>query len=256
MLKSVFVEEKTIDSTWFKLLSEIYEYGRINKVDSGSFEGSLRLEFDSVFGTIQYPTTRPLAPIVPDNLPPVTTDEDIENYFVNYLMDGHNLSDNEHYRYATWISGGSHKVMIYECNGKGPSWRWLVVPNQIQWCIDHYKKKGFGNNHCYIQVGYPESNLAYDMSYKDETDRMTSPCLRGVDTKIVEDEDVQKLCFLVYFRSWDLWGGFPENMGGIVYLMEFMANELGIEVGTLSFASKGLHCYSHQLELLKERLGK
>jgi thymidylate synthase len=257
MIKPVYIEEKTLDSMWFALLSKIYDFGRINNIDSGSFAGSKRLEFDYVSGVIQYPTTRPLAPILPEGIPPVTTDEDIEKYFVSYLMDGKNLADNEHYRYATWITGGKYKMPHIDTEWfGGRNQVVLKAPNQLQWCIDHYKQKGFGNNHCTIQVGYPESNMAYDLPYKNEAERGTSPCLRLIDTKIVEDDGLQKLCFMVVFRSWDLWGAFPENMGGIVMLMEYMANELGIEVGSLAFSCLKLHCYDFELDVLKARLGK
>jgi thymidylate synthase len=268
-MKPVFVEGKTLDDTWFKLLSEVYKHGRINHIDNGSYAGSDRLEFDAVFGTIHYPTTRPLAPIMPEGLPPVTTDEDIEKYFVTYLMDG-TLEDNEHYKYATWIGGGLYKLPKFEYYGEKTfalndeeteygTTKYIAhdlnkivyVPNQIQWCIDHYKAKGFGNNHCYIQVGYPESNAAYDQPYENEMDRGTSPCLRGIDTAIKDG----KLDFHVYFRSWDLYGAWPENMAGMVMLMEYMANELGVDVGTLSFSSLKLHCYSHTTDVLKARLG-
>lgn len=258
--KSVFVEEKTLDGAWFKLLYEIYHHGRINKITDGSYAGTKRLEFDYAAGTIQYPTTRPLAPIVPPGVPPVTTDGDIENYFTNYIMDGHNLKGNEHYRYATFITGGEYKLpkctwredpkyvsSPVQCTD-GPLI--MSVPNQVDWIINHYKKKGFGNNHCYITVGYPESSFAYDMPYENETDRQTSPCLRGIDTHIKNG----KLHMAVIFRSWDLYGAFPENMGGIILLGEYMSDELGISMGPLSFSSLKLHCYDFQIEAVKARL--
>ena len=241
--KSVFVSEKTLDGAWFKLLYEIRRNGRINKITSGSYEGITRLEFDYAAGTIEFPTTRPLAPIMPEGVPPVTTDEDIEKYFTNYIMDGHNLAGNEHYRYATFITGGYY-VLPDGTN------QMMKVPNQVDWIINHYKDKGHGNNHCYITVGYPESSFAYDQPYKDETERQTSPCLRGIDTHIKDG----KLHMSVVFRSWDLYGAFPENMGGITMLMEYMAAELGIEPGPLSFASLKLHCYDFQIEAVKARL--
>ena len=261
MFKSVFIEEMTIDSMWFKLLYEIYHKGRINKIDSGSFAGSNRLEFDYVAGTIRHPTTRPIAPIMPEGVPPVTTDEDIEKYFINYIMNGE-LENNDHYKYATWISGGEYKLpqvsgkQIRGTDGKELLYEDIYnltinVPNQLQWCINHYKEKGFGNNHCAIQIGYPESCFAYDMPYKDEFDRQTSPCLRLIDTHIKNN----KLHFAVVFRSWDLYAAFPENIGGLTMLMEYMANELEIEVGTLSFSCLKLHAYSHAVEALKARIG-
>lgn len=262
MIKSVYVVGKTIDDVWFKLLSELWKNGRKNKIDSGSYEKeTYRLEFDFVSGTIEYPNTRPLSPIMPEGLPSVTDDNSIEKYFVSYIMDS-NLEENEHYRYSTWIVGGNYRIpKITKIDEEDSYIKYssisgrVKVPNQVEWCIKHFKEKGYGTNHCYIQVGYPESNLAYDMKYSDETERGTSPCLRGIDLKIVKDEGIYKLLCNVYFRSWDLYAGFPENLGGIVYLMEYVCSELGdVEVGPLSFCSKGLHCYGFQIEPLKLRL--
>ncbi len=253
-MKSVFVNEKTLDGAWFALLSEVYKHGRDNHIDAGSFAGANRLEFDYAAGTIEFPTTRPLSPIMPEGVPPVTTDEAIEAYFANYIMDGENLAENEHYRYATFINGGKYHLPLIaykNINYFVEDKNFVVkVPSQVQWAINHYKKAGHGNNHCYIQVGYPESSLGYDMPFTSEADRQTSPCLRGIDTAIKDG----KLHMSVTFRSWDLYAGFPENMGGITMLMEFMANELGIETGPLSFACLKLHCYDFQLEAVKARL--
>ena len=274
MLKSCFITGKTLDDVYFQLLSEIYKHGRVNYIDSGSYEGICRLEFDFVAGTIEFPLTRPLAPIFPPNTPPVTTDEDIEKYFINYLMDGSNLAENEHYRYATWINGGEYILPKVEMNfyedvddtdyevysNDGSEEAVITVPNQIEWCIKHYKEKGFGNNHCYIQIGYPESSFAYDVPYTDPSNRQTSPCLRGIDTHMKRDNNVWKLCFAVSFRSWDLFAAFPENIGGIILLQSFMADQLStddvkVEVGALSFSCLKLHCYDYQIGPLKLRLG-
>ena len=266
MFGQVNVEGTTLDDVWFKLLRELYDHGRINKIDSGSFEKeeTTRLEFDLVSGMIHYPTTRPLAPIMPEGISPVTTQDDIEKYFTEYIMDGYNLKENEHYRYAIWISGGEYqlpkaKCIISETFQNLPQQYCtdikMIVPNQVEWCINHYKKKGLYNNHCTIQVGYPESSFAYDIPYEDKADRQTSPCLRLIDTKIVNENGKDYLLMNVYFRSWDLYSAWPENMGGIILLLEFMANEIGVETGPLSFCSKGLHAYSYCIDILKRRLG-
>lgn len=262
MNKSVFIESKNLDDCYFQLLSNIYKFGRKNKIDYGSFAGSHRLEFDFTAGTIYYPNTRPLAPIFPPNVSPVTNDDDIEDYFINYIMDGWNLAKNEHYRYATWITGGDYKLPYYKImtvysdkhevykTGFGEYNILIEVPNQVNWIINHYKEKGFGNNHCCIQIGYPESSFAYDIPFKDESERQTSPCLRLIDTHIKDN----KLHFAVVFRSWDLFAAFPVNMGGIVMLQEYMANELEVDIGALSFSSLKLHCYDFQIDSVKERL--
>jgi thymidylate synthase len=268
--KPVFLIEKTIDEMWFNLLYSLCENGRVYKIDSGSYAGSFRLEFDYVSGTILKPLQYtpegnrvPLAVSVPVGCPAPTTESKIEEYFATYIMDGR-LEANEHYKYATWIRGGQYKVpkgIILEevsdlDNTKYAFKKYnIVVPDQVGWCIEHYKKVGFGNNHCIIQVGYPESNFAYDIKFKNEIERQTSPCLRMIDTKIIKDNGELFLSVNVYFRSWDLYSGFPENLGGITLLMEYIATELGINVGSLSFASKGLHCYDHSIEAMTVRSG-
>jgi len=270
--KPIFVEGTNLDDTWFKLLAEVYKHGRRNRIDTGSYEKETdRLEFDFVAGSIKYPTDRPLSPRLEGlAVPPPTTDEDIEKYFANYLMNGA-LTDNEHYKYATWIVGGKYKLPVkpkvtIENTDVDTGAQYIVteveqgniimnVPNALEWIVKHYQEKGYANNHCYIQVGYPESNMAYDIPYKDETERQTSPCLRGIDTKIVEELGYKFLLMNVYFRSWDLWGGWPENMGGMVRLMETICEMLGdVRPGALSFASKGLHCYWFQLDAVACRL--
>jgi thymidylate synthase len=68
-----------------------------------------------------------------------------------------------------------------------------------------------------------------------------------IDTRISEG----KLHFVVYFRSWDLWGGFPANLAGIQILKEYMAGEIGVEDGELIAMSKGLHLYDYSWDLAR-----
>jgi thymidylate synthase len=266
MLNSVFVEGRNIDEVWFMLLVELCDKGRFYKITEGSYAGDYRLEFDNIDGVIhkpiaynEYGIKYPLAPTVPMGCPAPTTDKDIQEYYETYLIDS-KLTDNEHYKYATFIVGGEYKIpkIHYKNNMTASEIVTLKVPNQMAWCEDHYHKKGFGNNHCCMTIAYPESNLAYDVPYTNETDRGTSPCLRLIDTKIIYDPapiDEYFLNFYVYFRSWDLWGGFPVNMGGLSLLMEQMAYNIGIFPGAIKFGSKGLHVYSHSLDVLAMRAG-
>ena len=73
------------------------------------------------------------------------------------------------------------------------------------------------------------------------------PCLRGVDTRIRDN----RLNFVVYFRSWDLWAGFPSNLAAIQLLKEYMGGEIGVDDGELIALSKGLHLYDYAWELAK-----
>jgi len=101
-----------------------------------------------------------------------------------------------------------------------------------------YKEDGFGTNQAYMTVGEPESLFLKD-----------PPCLRGIDTRVRDN----KLHFVVYFRSWDLWNGFPANLGAIQLLKEYMASSIGVEDGEIIAASKGLHLYDYVWELAKLR---
>jgi hypothetical protein len=264
MIKPVFIEGTTLGDTWFQLLWNVNEYGRRYKIDEGSYKGEYRLAFDDVSGFIHHPHVRPLAPLMPEsvNVPPPTTDDDIEQYFAEYIMNG-NIKDNEDYKYSLWIVGGEYEIprLVWwypnenfnTCLDKGGR---VIIPNQIQWIINHFKQKGFNNEHCYLTVGYPESNFSYDIPYTNEQERKTSPCLRGLDFRIIKDNGINYLTTKVIYRSWSLYSGFCTNMGGFTLLNQYVAQELGIEPGPLSFTCKSLHCYDFELEPLKIVLRK
>ncbi len=74
------------------------------------------------------------------------------------------------------------------------------------------------------------------------------PCLTVLDTEISNN----KLHFLVYFRSWDAYGGFPANIAGLQLLKEYMAGEIGVEPGKTICFSKNIHLYERQIELAKK----
>lgn len=255
MIKPVFVEANTLGDTWFQLLWDIYKYGRKTPITYGSMAGANRLEFDFVSGISMFPHTRPLAPIMPEGLgiAPTTTDEKIGEYFAGYLMNPV-LEEGEHYKYAQWINGE-----LYDFHLPNPQRynmfykKWISLESQLEWVIRHFKERGYGNNHCYINVGDKDSNFAYDIPWKDETERRTSPCLRGLDFKIKEGV----LITHVIYRSWDLYAGWPQNMGGFTLLNEYVADQLdGVGPGPMAFSCAGLHCYDYQIEPLKALLRK
>lgn len=104
------------------------------------------------------------------------------------------------------------------------------LEQQIPEVIRMYIDDGANTNQAFMAVGNKDS-----LRLKDPQ------CLRMIDTRIQNG----KLHFMVYFRSWDLWGGFPANLGGIQILKEYMASEIGVEDGELIACSKGLHLYDH-----------
>jgi hypothetical protein len=250
-----FINATDLNDAYFSLIWELWHKGRKYQITSGSFAGSHRLEFDYCAGFIKFPHTRPMAPIMPEGVSPTTTDEKIESYFANYIMDS-NLERGEHYRYSSWINGTEHYYEFYidptDVNSRDDlKQRNMTTP--IEWVINHFRKAGYGNNHCYINIGNVDSGFNYDVPYKSETERRTSPCFRGIDFKIKEGQ----LITSVVFRSWDLFSGFPENMGGFTLLNEYVCEQLGdVTPGPLAFSCAGLHAYDYQLESIMAILHK
>jgi thymidylate synthase len=108
------------------------------------------------------------------------------------------------------------------------------LEEQIPKVIEMYKNDGYDTNQAFMAVGDKESIKLAD-----------PPCLRAIDTRIRDN----KLKFIVYFRSWDLWAGFPSNLAAIQLLKEYMAGEIGVDDGELIASSKGLHLYEYAWEL-------
>ena len=110
------------------------------------------------------------------------------------------------------------------------------LEKQIAEVIKMYKEDGYNTNQAFMAVGDSQSIYLPD-----------PPCLRMIDTRIRDS----KLNFFVYFRSWDLWAGFPSNLAAIQLLKEYMASEIGVADGELLAMSKGLHLYEYAWELAR-----
>jgi thymidylate synthase len=106
---------------------------------------------------------------------------------------------------------------------------------QIEEIIRRYKK------------GYDTNQMCMCVGSKDSIYQADPPCLRLVDTRVQDGA----LHFMLYFRSWDLWGGLPTNLGGLQTLKEYMANEIGVQDGEIHAFSKGLHLYEHAWDLAR-----
>ncbi|MFC1870300.1 thymidylate synthase [Chloroflexota bacterium] len=111
---------------------------------------------------------------------------------------------------------------------------------QIAEVIKMYREDGYNTNQAFMAVGDSQSLFLPD-----------PPCLRAIDTRIRDN----KLHFVVYFRSWDLWAGFPSNLAAIQLLKEYMSSEIGVADGELIAMSKGLHLYEYAWELAQVAAG-
>ncbi len=110
------------------------------------------------------------------------------------------------------------------------------LEKQIAEVIRMYREDGHNTNQAFMAVGDSQSLYQID-----------PPCLRMIDTRVREG----RLIFIAYFRSWDLWAGFPSNLAAIQLLKEYMASEIGIEDGEMVAMSKGLHLYEYSWKLAK-----
>lgn len=262
MLNIQHIEARDLGDAWFQALFRILEEGTVFKIDRGSYAGQKRLEFDWVTIHIKRPGDRPLLPQIEahHNIPNPVADEYLDEY-LPYLMTG-NLEPGESYTYGSrmtkavvdprwtddWNSADYRDILIqdeeawkkveeanevYKDHGINFIYEYL---SQLDLLIWTYKNKGYRNNQMILQVGEPTDMLLQD-----------PPCLRHIDTRIQDG----KLHFYPYFRSWDLWGGLPANLGGIQLMKEYVASEIGVEDGEIIATSKGLHLYDYSFDLAK-----
>jgi len=152
-------------------------------------------------------------PLVPD-VPqgvPAPTTTAYVESYLPYLMTAHK-AEGEQYTYGRYLE------------------------KQIAEVIRMYKEDGHNTNQAFMAVGDSQSIYLSD-----------PPCLRAIDTRIRD----KTLHFVVYFRSWDLWAGFPSNLAAIQLLKEYMSSEIGVADGELIATSKGLHLYEYSWELAR-----
>ncbi len=259
-LAPVHVDATTLQDAWFQVVYKCIEAGRDFIIDRGSYEGEKRLEFDYITVHIKKPGERPLLPQIPGqyNLPNPVEDDYLDDY-LPYLMTGE-LKPGESYTYgqrickyqlpqdikASYNTQENMEILIQDED----VWRdnKIIIEedgkcylNQMELLIWTYKNKGFRNNQMVLQVAHPTDMLLLD-----------PPCLRSIDTRIQDG----KLNFIIYFRSWDLWGGFPANLAAMQQMKEYIAAEVGVEDGEMIVSSKGLHLYDYVWELAECLRGK
>jgi len=203
------VEARDLSEAWWKCLRETLQKGHIYTIDRGSGKSRGQRRMELDF---LFLTVRfpGDAPIVPD-VPqgvPAPASTEAVERYMRYLMTSEK-ADGENYTYGEDL--------------EEPIFR----------AIKMFKEEGFGTNQACLSVGGASSILLEDPQ-----------CLRVVDLRV----RYGKLAMFVYFRSWDLYGGFPMNLGGLQLLKAFIAEEVGVEDGQLIAASKGLHLYESAWE--------
>jgi len=238
-LVPVYIEAFDLDDAWFQCLSKILECGHIYTITRGSYEGQRRLEFDFVTIRIKKPEHQ-IIPIIPEGsgIPAPTSMEYIYGY-LSYLLTGQK-TETEDYTYGERLVDAKIRVKE-DVGGKEMVREMPLEVNQVEEVINMYKSHGHGTNQAVMEIGMPT-----DIKLDDP------PCLRLIDTRI----RYGKLHFFPYFRSWDLWGGFPSNLGGLELVKQYMAEEIGVDNGEIIASSKGLHLYDYTWDIAKQRTGK
>jgi len=203
---------RNIDEVWRSVMYYCVLNGYDYLVEGGSYEGQIRKQLPRITLEITEPWERPLAPVVPYPLPAPTTDAGIVEYFMDKIINDI-PAENEEYVYGLWIKA------------------------QIQGVIDKLNASNGHTNQACISVG--------DSGCIDMDD---PPCLRTISFKVI----YHKLFMTVFFRSWDLVAGLPENIGGMQMLKEYVLSHLTFpcEDGSLIANSDGLHIYSQYFDLV------
>lgn len=95
----------------------------------------------------------------------------------------------------------------------------------------------------------PETNQAViEVGLPTDIDLPDPPCLRCITLKVIQG----KLHLGCYFRSWDLWSGFPSNVGALALLQQLICGFLEkVELGPVFYASDGAHVYEYAYEYMQ-----
>jgi thymidylate synthase len=254
----VTVAAEHLDDAYWKTMRECFTFGHEYEVTHGSYEGQMRYEFDYVTVVVKRPGEQ-IVPVMPEgcSVPPPASREQIETYMAEYLyMDA--KSEKEDYRYGERLVNpklrGAQRPDLKKSHMKSgldvcrEEMDNLVVTqalpgdavwfhvNQIDEVIRMFKEGGHGTNQACMEIAMPNDVLLQD-----------PPCLRLIDCRV----RYGALHFVVYFRSWDLFAGFPVNLGGLELLKQMMADEIGVKNGCMIAGSKGLHIYEQYYPLVE-----
>jgi len=219
------IKAKNIPDACFQAWYEVIRNGRRFKIDSGSFAGAIRIELDFLHIHIDDPSygsgTQDIIPNMPESsniVPPVTLD-----YLYGKGMYAYSLLDDEKHENETYTYG----------------YRLRYVIDQISHIVGTLRETP-RTNQMVLRFSRPEDILLED-----------PPCLNSIFCRVQDG----KLNFHIYFRSNDLWSGFPANMAAIEFLQKTMAMEIGIAQGSFDYTCSGAHIYDYAESIVTHRIG-
>ena len=218
-MKIISIKAVDIPDAWFQCIYSLCENGSKYTVQHGSYVGETRLQFDHVTIEIKSPYSEPYDSMLPQIPGAYNFPNPVANGYVEQYL----------------------PYLMTDIITKGEQYTYgSRMKKQIDYWIEILKTTP-DTNQAVLQVGQPSDYLLPD-----------PPCLRHIDMKIQNNT----LIFYPYFRSWDLWGGFPANLAGIAVLQKYMADLIEVVSGPIIAASKGLHLYGYVEEMARIRAGK
>ncbi len=229
---------RQLDELWFNCLDGVLESGYNYNVEHGSFEKDTRIEFDFPILYVEKPETRPLAPCVEGmGVTAPTSEVDIQKYYEGYCSTPVK-AEHEDYSYARRIAD-PHIPIEFDMTQLSKIPRIAKeIPTGINQLESALEKLGRGEKNVVLEIG--RSNDLFLES---------PPCARIYCLK----EKNGALHGIIYFRSWDLYNGLPQNLGGFQLMREDLAQAVGLKPGKFLCRSKGLHVYGHAEEMAKIR---
>jgi len=264
-ISPIMIQAENLDDAWHTTLYRCFQHGYKYRVEHGSYAGQDRYEFDCVTVVIKDPPAgvdgEYLVPLMPEGngLVPPTSKAYVEDYFARYLMSDQK-TEHEDYTYGERLVNPCHRpvgrpsldrphVLVADENSWCTNAPFSNV-NQISEVVRLFAEKGEGTNQATMEIAMPWDILLQD-----------PPCMRLIDCRVRYD----KLHLFVYFRSWDLYSGFPANLGAIELLKQYMVEMIkcrpgsrlpNIGNGQIIAFSKGLHIYSQYLPVVEARFGR
>jgi thymidylate synthase len=226
----MYIQAKTLPDAWFQAVYNLIDYdeelnlknGILYRIDQGSYEESWRLEYPFVAIEIEHPLDKPQLPDFPPHtgLPPIADMTYVYQYFIEYFM-GAEVPPNTAYTYGSRIN----KVLF---KNKARNHNMTQLEYLIERLNEHPR-----SNQLVLQVAEPD-----DLTLDDP------PCLRSIALKVI-DRDID---LHVYFRSNDLWAGFPLNTACLSMFLKYLTVMTEFGAGKIYYFCSGLHIYHHNFE--------
>lgn len=203
-IKFDYITARDIPEAWFRCVRWVMKRGREYRADRGDWTGHERREIDIFTIRVKQPWLRPRLP-------------DFKSLGID-LGSPPGWADNEGMIFLMTDQRQTGEEYTYGQD----------LESQIKEVIRIYREYGPYTNQCCMTIGNKDSIFLRQPQY-----------LRSVDCHVRNN----RLHFVAYTRSVDLWSAFPEVLAILQNLKEYMAAEIGIEDGQLIYMGKGMHLH-------------